>query len=57
MSKSEAIQRFKDGNPSTEAFTALGLPFDAFLRYAQHSGERQAAIRDAIVRHFDREER
>lgn len=35
MTRLEAIQEFQTLNPSVKAFKALGLPFEAFLRFAQ----------------------
>jgi hypothetical protein len=45
MTKLQAIEELRTGNPSCKAFEVLGLPFEAFLRFGQVSKEtRERAL-------------
>lgn len=43
------IEKFESGNPSTADFEAAGLPFEAFLAFAQATPATQAKFCAGVV--------
>jgi len=48
MTKLQAIEELRTGNPTHRAFRTLNLPFEAFLRWSQVSKE----TRDKALAHL-----
>ena len=46
----QAVNSFESGNPTTQAFAALGLPFEAFLRWSQVSDDRRSELMAMLKR-------
>tara|TARA_R100001377_G_scaffold73625_1_gene49686 strand:+ start:640 stop:852 length:213 start_codon:yes stop_codon:yes gene_type:complete len=50
MATMAAWEDIASGNPSHKAFAALGMPFEAFLRFSQATGDRKQSLTDEARR-------